>query len=347
MITDLTPNVVFQVQVFPDNEIQFLFVSKGAEKILQTPVQKWYDDVEQIMERILEEDFEPVMRSVFDAMGTRSLWEKEFRILDMDSTLKWILGTSSPSSEQEDGSVVWTGTFTDITERKKSEEVLRQMNCQLNLMTSITRHDCLNKISAALGYLELASRRVSDKDVDVLLAKAVSSIGAIRSEIELTRDLQDLSGQEPIWQNLEDIVQRSRSIRSVQISKGCRNLELFANPMLGKVFHNLVDNSVRHGGHVNNIWLDCAKQERTLTLFYKDDGVGIPLEEKEKIFCRGYGKNTGLGLFLIKEILNMTHINIVENGIPGEGATFEIQVPLGAFRQKNLDFATSTTYQSH
>lgn len=346
MITDLTPSVVYQVHISPDFKIQFTFISKGAEKLLHAPVQRWYDDIELVKERILEEDLEPVMSSVFDAMETQSLWEKEFRIFDMDSTLKWILATASPSPEQEDGSVVWTGTFTDITERKKNEEVLRQMNRQLNLMTNITRHDCLNKIGAALGYLELASRRVSDKDADVLLAKAVSSIGAIRSEIELTRDLQDLSGQEPIWQNLEDIVQGSRSIHAVQISRGCHDLELFANPMLGKVFHNLVDNSIRHGGQISNIWLDCEKKERTLTLFYKDDGVGIPFEDKEKIFYRGYGKNTGLGLFLIKEILNMTHINIVENGTPEEGATFEIQVPLGAFRQKS-SISTSNTFQSH
>ena len=334
MITDLMPNIVYQLQVRPDNSMQFLFVSKGAENVLHAPLQIWYHNIELIIERVVEEDREPMMGSVYDVMVTRSIWEKEFRIIDLDGTLKWILGTASPSSDQGDGSVIWTGTFTDITERKKSEEVLRQMNRQLNLMTSITRHDCLNKIGVALGYLELASRRVSDKDVGRLLGKAVSSIDAIRSEIELTRDLQDLSGQEPLWQNIENIVGRSGSIRPVQMSKACHNLELYANPMLGKVFQNLIDNSVRHGERVRNIWLDCVQEDRVLTLIYRDDGVGIPAEDKERIFFRGYGKNTGLGLFLIQEILNTTHITIVENGIAGVGACFEIRVPLGGYRHQ-------------
>jgi signal transduction histidine kinase len=52
----------------------------------------------------------------------------------------------------------------------------------------------------------------------------------------------------------------------------------------------------------------------------------------ERIFERGYGKNTGLGLFLSREILAITGITITENGVPGKGARFEITVPKGAYR---------------
>jgi PAS domain S-box-containing protein len=332
MITDLTPNVVYQLLIRADNSMQFLYVSKGAENLVQAPVSTWYDDVGAIMARIFHDDVEPLMASIYEVMVSKALWEREFRIIDVDGTMKWILGTSSPSPEQSDRSVIWTGTFTDITERKKSEEVLRQMNRQLNLMTSITRHDCLNKIGAALGYLELASRRESDMNVGILLTKAASSVGAIRSELELTRDLQDLSGQDPAWQNLAEILGNSSPIHPVEMSAGCHNLELYANPMLQKVFQNLIDNSVRHGGHVLTIRLECKNHDGCLSLIYLDDGIGIPIEEKERIFLRGYGKNTGLGLFLIREILNMTGISIVENGIAGEGARFEISVPLGGYR---------------
>ena len=57
----------------------------------------------------------------------------------------------------------------------------------------------------------------------------------------------------------------------------------------------------------------------------------FPAEEKEKIFERGYGKNTGLGLFLAREILSITGITIRETGKPGKGARFEIAVPKDAF----------------
>jgi len=67
-------------------------------------------------------------------------------------------------------------------------------------------------------------------------------------------------------------------------------------------------------------------------LMYEDDGKGIPAEEKERIFERGFGKNTGLGLFLSREILSITGITIKETGEPGKGARFEMTIPKGMYR---------------
>lgn len=67
-------------------------------------------------------------------------------------------------------------------------------------------------------------------------------------------------------------------------------------------------------------------------IWYEDDGGGIICEEKEKAFEKGFGKNTGLGLFLIREILSITGISILENGKPGNGVRFEIQFPFGKWR---------------
>ena len=53
------------------------------------------------------------------------------------------------------------------------------------------------------------------------------------------------------------------------------------------------------------------------------------------IFEKGFGKNTGLGLFLIKEILAITGMTIQETGVPGKGARFEITVPKGHYRIVN------------
>lgn len=67
-----------------------------------------------------------------------------------------------------------------------------------------------------------------------------------------------------------------------------------------------------------------------------DNGAGISLEDKQHLFERGFGKNTGLGLFLSWEILSITGISIDETGTPGNGARFEIMVPEGAFRYDSV-----------
>jgi signal transduction histidine kinase len=71
--------------------------------------------------------------------------------------------------------------------------------------------------------------------------------------------------------------------------------------------------------------------------------VGIAEEEKEMIFRRGYGKHTGLGLNLTREILGITGMTIREVGVPGEGAHFEISVPSGKFRFHGNEMTESSS----
>lgn len=71
-----------------------------------------------------------------------------------------------------------------------------------------------------------------------------------------------------------------------------------------------------------------------MIIIWEDNGVGIPMKEKEKIFDRGYGKHTGLGMFLAREILSLTDITIRETGEPEKGACFEIHIPKEGWKLK-------------
>jgi len=102
--------------------------------------------------------------------------------------------------------------------------------------------------------------------------------------------------------------------------------------MLEKVFYNLFENAIRHGEHVTEITVRCERVPGGLAVVVEDNGIGVLPEEKEKIFEKGFGKHSGFGLFLAREILSITGITIRENGTPGKGAMFEILVPEGQFR---------------
>ena len=99
-----------------------------------------------------------------------------------------------------------------------------------------------------------------------------------------------------------------------------------------KVMYNLVDNSVRHGVNLTKIRLSCHQKSGDMIIWYEDNGGGIIEAEKEKIFTKGFGKNTGLGMFLIREILSITGITIIETGEAGVGVRFEVLVPAGKWR---------------
>ena len=72
--------------------------------------------------------------------------------------------------------------------------------------------------------------------------------------------------------------------------------------------------------------------DEDLVIVVEDNGNGIEPGDKKKLFTKGFGKNTGLGLFLSREILAITGITIDESGEPGRGARFEIRIPRGMYR---------------
>lgn len=119
---------------------------------------------------------------------------------------------------------------------------------------------------------------------------------------------------------------------TVCLDMAVQGVTVFADPMLEKVFFNLLDNSIRHGERVTEIRVSSHQSGKDRVVVWEDNGIGIAADDKNRIFDRGFGKNTGLGLFLVREILSLTDITITETGEPGKGARFEITLPKGAYR---------------
>jgi PAS domain S-box-containing protein len=223
------------------------------------------------------------------------------------------------------------GLIHDVTDLRQAEAALKEANRKLNLLNSITRHDVANQLTVLQGYAQLATIKNVDPVIGDFLQKIDSVAATIARQIEFSKTYQELGVQEPGWFSLDDILARTRPT-GILFSSSCTGTEIFADPMLEKVFLNLFGNAVMHGGHVSQISVRCEPAGDDLLVTVEDNGVGIPLNEKQKIFKKGYGKNTGFGLFLAREILAITNISIHETGKHGSGARFEITVPKGGFR---------------
>jgi len=227
--------------------------------------------------------------------------------------------------------------YTDITSLKQAEKALTTANKKLNLLTSITRHDILNQLTVVQGYLYLLEEMKDDPDAQFeSIRKAEIASASIARLISFTRDYQQIGVKAPVWIKLMEIIDKGvidTTLDGVLVENNVpADVLLFADPLFEKVFYNLIDNAVRHGGKVTTVRFSLEERAGDLIILCEDDGVGIPLAEKEKIFERGLGKNTGFGLFLTREILSITGITITETGEPGKGARFEIVVPKGAYR---------------
>ena len=250
----------------------------------------------------------------------------------MGASGKWLNVTAAPVRDAQGTIIGAVETLEDITERRNAEQALREANHKLNLLNSITRHDVANQLTILQGFAQIAAMKKGDPVIADYLTKIITAADTIAEHIEFTREYQEVGVRAPVWTLLEEVIARVEKRVPVKFSGTCKAIEVFTDPMLERVFFNIVDNAIRHGGRVTEITVRCEREPDGILVIVEDNGSGIPVAEKEKIFERGIGKNTGLGLFLVKEILSITGITIKETGIFGKGARFEIHVPEGTYR---------------
>jgi len=247
----------------------------------------------------------------------------------------WISWTNRAIYNEKGEFVELYSVGNEITGRKRAEEALSAANRKLNLLSNVTRHDVLNQLNVLAGYLGLVRERVSDVDIAALLSRAWDSAWTIRRLIAFTKDYQEIGVHSPCWHDVASTMARAASpldLGGIDLDVDVGDLQIYADPLLEKVFYALLDNALRHGERIDRIRISCHAEGRDLAMVVEDNGVGIPPGEKERIFGRGTGRNTGYGLFISREILSITGLSIRETGTFGEGARFEIRVPEGAFR---------------
>ena len=231
----------------------------------------------------------------------------------------------------------------DITETYRYQEALKQANKKINLMSNITRHDILNQVNVVSGYTELISETLpedvkNDPRIGKYLRNLNKGIETIHSQIIFTKDYQELGVVSPTWQSISDTARDAAfpfSGQNLKFSIQESRLEVYADPLFKKAFYNLFDNARAHGEHVTEISVSSRRVGDSLAIEVKDNGIGVPPVMKELIFEKSVGKNTGLGLFLVRGILSITGMEIKELGIEGRGATFEITVPPGNWRESD------------
>jgi two-component sensor histidine kinase len=215
-------------------------------------------------------------------------------------------------------------------ERRRAELALVETNKKLTILSSLNRHDLSNQLSVIIGYSALVEERNTDPETKKLI-EAISKAGeTMKAQLEFVKAYQDLGATEPEWIDARSSISsaiENLNLGGISVRIDVPNIKVLADPMLEKVFYNLVDNSIRHGGGVKNIRFSSEGSSDGLRIVFEDDGTGIKIEDKERIFERGFGKNTGLGLYLCREILALTGASIRENGKYKSGARFEIMVP--------------------
>lgn len=220
-------------------------------------------------------------------------------------------------------------------ELRKVKDAFEQANIKLTMLNVITRHDIINQISALSAFLDLILEINNQDTVHEYTQKCRQISEIIHKLIVFTKIYEDIGIKDPVWQDVRKTVEKAAlDYPNANISYDFpqERILVLADPLFEKVFFTFIENTIRHGEYATTVSVSYDYQGDDLLIIYKDDGTGIEKSDKSRLFEKGFGKHTGFGLFIVKEILAITNITIKETGEPGMGARFEILVPEGFWK---------------
>ncbi len=233
----------------------------------------------------------------------------------------------------EEGEKRFLAIIIDITYRKRMQEDLERLSEKAKVLGALTRHDIGNQMSVLLGNLEMMAMRNGTGDRHT--QAATKAAHRIQQYLEFSETFDRAGSVSPEWQDLGETIAGSwagTGNESVEVVSNIPPLQVLADTMFPKVFDNLFANSLRHAGGMSRISIDWREDGGAGRIIYRDDGPGIPDHVRPILFSKPYEGTKGLGLFLIREVLKATGMDIEECGKAGDGVCFVISVPAPNWR---------------
>ena len=221
----------------------------------------------------------------------------------------------------------------------------KQSQQQQNFMMALT-HELKTPIAVAKLNLEtLQKHKLSEEQQQQLISNTLQEAGRLNtlcnnlllsSKIEagdymLMTEKIDLA--ELVTESVNDFKMRFPK-RNIHLSLS-NDIYLTGDRLLLQIaVNNLLDNAIKYSGKEGKIGID-LKENDTIKLLIKDEGKGIPDDEKDKIFNKFYrignlhtkeAKGTGLGLYLTKKIVEQHNGNIIVADNNPHGSIFEVKL---------------------
>jgi len=244
-----------------------------------------------------------------------------------------ILFSANVIREEGGKPIAMLGAFMDITQRKKSENRIVELNEVLKILNKILRHDILNDLTVVGGnidnYLQYGSKKV---DVNETMKEAAE---AIERDIAFIGQMKELEGAvsggkelKPV--KVQEVIQKVIGHFEDMKIASAGEATVLADEALDSVITNLVRNAKVHGG-VDQVEISIVIDGDMVKVSVADQGKGIPDEVKKQLFQEGfkYGEtgHSGLGLYIVRKTIERYGGTVsVEDNKP-KGAVFVIKVP--------------------
>ncbi|MDR5656954.1 PAS domain-containing sensor histidine kinase [Halodesulfurarchaeum sp. HSR-GB] len=273
--------------------------------------------------------------------GEAERYEVEYRIEANDGSYHWFHDIGSITDRYDDGAPkLVSGLVIDISARKEYKEQIAEQRDNLEVLNQVLRHDIRNDLQLISAYTDLLAENPEESQeyIDKIQKNA-------RHAIDLTTTARDMAEvwvsetenlvEVPIKPVLESGIQNVQSTArdpGVSTNGSIPDRSVRADNMLNSVFNNILMNAVQHNDKSRpKIEVEVEESNEFLQVRIADNGPGISDDQKEAIFGKGEkgldSTGSGLGLHLVKSLVERYHGDIyVEDNNP-EGAVFVVELP--------------------
>lgn len=348
-ITDNLPGVVLRYRLDADNQHSLLYRSAGVASLYGLPPSHAVD-LQDLWDAVHPEDREPLRRSIAESARTLEPWFHDWRIRQLDGTIRWLHGSGQPEKEN-DGSVVWDGVLLDITDRKRAERELERMQRleSLGQLAAGLAHDFNNLLTGFFANLSLAQIDLDpDHPAQEPLAEAEATLDRARG---LTNQLLTFAkGGTPRQQTVHLGALVDRLVPFELAGSSLHTTVIYPPDLwpahidvdqIQQVCSNLLTNAKEAMPEGGNVSIELTnwpvpvdrgplKAGAYVRARIEDDGPGIAPEQLATIFdpyVTTKALGNGLGLAMVYSIITRHGGHVDVTSTLGQGTVFTLYYP--------------------
>lgn len=311
------------------------------------------------------------LKSIIAKAADGEFVRHELLLPSENNVMVWIDFSLKPLKDETGKAVLLIVEGRDISESKRAEAELvnawvqeRELNEMKSNFVSMVSHEFRNPmtvIRTAVELLELYNHQLSDQQKSLYFGKIQT---AIRQMLQLLDEILFLGRSdagklqyEPTPLDLEDFC--SELTQTLQLAASGKHQIIFSfqgkqtsvevdENLLRYILTNLLSNAIKYSPQGGNIAFNVLCQDDTATFQIQDSGIGIPLQDQQRLFETfhrasnvGTIPGTGLGLSIVKKCVDLHQGQIYLQSQVGVGTTFTVKLPLNHHDAQSLELVES------
>ncbi|MEW5958276.1 MAG: PAS domain S-box protein [Chloroflexota bacterium] len=362
----ISPGLMGTFHLKPDGTVCMPYTSPGIWNLYGLHSEDVAQDASELLARTHPDDVNRVNESIAESARTMNLWNVEFRVLHPTRGEVWLEGHTMPEPHP-DGGIIWYGFVLDITERKRAEEEIRQLNQELEQRVAertaqleaankeleafaySVSHDLRAPLRHIDGFLELLQKRTAaalderSRHYMVTIADSAKRMGILIDDLlafsrmgrnELSKTQVDLG---VLVQEVIREIEPETHGRAIHWRIAALPTVTGDRAMLRLALVNLISNALKftRGRAQAEIEIGCQPgRETEIVVFVRDNGVGFDMNYAGKLFGvfqrlhrADEFEGTGIGLANVRRIITRHGGRTWAEGQINQGATFYFSLP--------------------